>query len=499
MGVKAASIIIANWNGRHLLEQFLPSVLNAIRDCDEVIIVDNGSTDGSVEFLRTQFPQVRLITLPRNYGFSVANNLGALVAKHKIIVLLNNDMKPEKNFLEPMLEHFDDPNVFAVGAKLLRFDGSPDFTNRARLVVSGGVIFGISERDKGKLDLIKEPEEQFHAPGGGSAFDREKFLALGGFDPIFSPAYFEDMDLSLRALQKGWRIIYEPRSVIWHMVAQTGRVKARWFFELISYRNFWLYNFLNAPNFLWAGWQVSSLLKLLITEVLFSRFLTYHFSTLLLLTKWWGIVKRRYLTPPMTVGQLTSLLNFSHDEFQKTERQMDSLPDRPFVLLLAPAYEGDKFTLQMTANAVRQRWNLPVAIIARPLQTMQLKQDSIADIVIPFLSGSRQAPLHSFAQLANWLVKSPCQALVIPSQAHSPSKGKFILMGLIVGLRGKKPLWEWTGAEWKRYSFLGVAGRLFLLFVAFPFHFLLAIVLLSSVLVPHSAQLTFKALLKLCP
>ncbi|MFN3420403.1 MAG: glycosyltransferase family 2 protein [Armatimonadota bacterium] len=493
MGVKAASVVIANWNGRHLLERFLPSVLEAVRDCDEIIVVDNGSSDGSVELLKTQFPKVSLIALPRNYGFSVANNIGALAAKHEIIVLLNNDMKPEKGFLEPMLEHFDDPNVFAVSAKLLRFDGSPDFANRNRLVISGGFISVVCEQDEEKLSLVTKPEDQFHAPGGGTAFDRKKFLSLGGFDPIFSPAYFEDVDMSLRALQNGWRILYEPRSTIWHLGAQTGRIRPRWFFELLSFRNFWLYNFLHAPSFTWAGWQVSSLLRLLVTEALFGKFLTYHLSALMLLAKWWGVIKRRWDKPTMTVKQLVKLLSPLADENLEPSEQEDSLPEHPFVLLLSPAHEGDRKVLKATANAIREKWNLPVAIIARLSQSANLKRDGIADIVIPFLSGSPRSPLRNFAQLATWLTKSNCQALIIPSQAHSPSKGKFIMLGVIVSLWSKKPLLEWEEGKWRRYSVLRVIARLLFLLTALPSYFLLTVALLSSVLIPDLTRLTSKA------
>ncbi len=496
MGSKPVSIIIANWNGKHLLERFLPSVLDAVREGDEVIVVDNGSTDGSVEFLRVRFPQVRLIALPRNYGFSVANNLGALAAKHEIVVLLNNDMKPEKGFLEPMLEHFDDPSVFAVGAKLFRFDGSPDFSNRSRLVASGGFISVVCEWDEEELKLVTAPEEQFYASGGGVAFDRKKFLALGGFDLIFSPAYSEDVDLSLRALQRGWRIVYEPRSVIWHLGSQTGRVKARWFLELLSYRNFLLYNFLHAPNFVWAGWQISNLLRLLATEALFGEFLTYHTSAILLLAKWWGIVKRRFLKPPMAVGQLMKFLNFLPDESQRQNEWANSLPEHPFTLLLAPAYEGDKTALQVTANAARQHWKLPVAIIARPSQIPYLKRSNIADIVIPFVSGSHHAPLRSFSQLTSWLAKSPCKALIIPSKVRSPSKGKFILLGLIVSLWSKKPLWEWSEEGWKRFSVLSLVKRALILLVELPFYFLLTVTLLSAVSISDLVRLTFKGTLQ---
>src|SRR5579885_1932369 len=105
--MRHVSVVIANWNGKHLLERFLPSVLAALREGDEVIVVDNGSRDGSVTFLCEHFPSVRLVCLPKNYGFSVANNLGVLVARNDIVVLLNNDMQPQADFLAPLLEHFD--------------------------------------------------------------------------------------------------------------------------------------------------------------------------------------------------------------------------------------------------------------------------------------------------------------------------------------------------------------------------------------------------------
>lgn len=493
--MRFVSVVIANWNGRHLLEQSLPSVLAALREGDEVIIVDNGSQDDSVDFLLKHFPSVRLICLPKNYGFSIANNLGVLVAKNDIVVLLNNDMQPEADFLEPLLGHFDDPKVFAVGCKLLHPDGSPDHANRTRLIVSGGFLSITSERDAKRLSQITQPEEQVYAQGGGAAFDRHKFLELGGFDPIFSPAYFEDVDLSLRALQKGWRIIYEPRSIVWHLGAQTSRAKARWFLELVAFRNFWLCNLLSTPNLTWAGWQVADLIRLLLTEALFDKFLTYHLSAIMLLTKWWGVIKRRWAKPPMTTKQLVKLLNLTSNESGEPNGQMDSLPEYPFVLLLAPAYEGDKTVLQAAANAARQRWNFPVAIIARPSQTVFIKHNGIADLVIPFLRDSSLTPFRNFTQLAVWLTKSNCQAMVIPSQIRSPSKGKFIFLGFIAGLLGRKSLWEWDGRSWKRYSalrVLSVAGRFIVLLTALPLYFLLTIAFLSSVLIPDFARLTLK-------
>ncbi len=487
--MRQVSVIIVNWNGRHLLERFLPSVLAAVRDGDEVIIVDNGSRDGSVEFVRERFPSVRLVCLPKNYGFSVANNLGVKVARNDIVVLLNNDMAPEPDFLTPLLEHFDDPTVFAVGCKLLHPDGSPDHANRTRLVVSGGFLSIANERDAEKLRLITQPEEQAHAQGGGSAFDRRKFLELGGFDPIFSPAYFEDVDLSLRALQRGWRIIYEPRSIVWHLGGQTGRVRARWFFELLSFRNFWLYNLLNAPSFWWLGWQVGNLLRWLTTEALCGDFLTHNFAAMLLLLKWWGIVKRRWRQPLMSVEQLALLLQRYPTGLKQIKTDAQSLPSCPFVLLVAPAYEGDHVILQSAAMAIRERWHLPVAIIARPGQESYLLSHGIADIVIPFLPGSSQTSLDSMGALIRWLVQSQCKALVIPSPIFSPSKGKFALTGWLISCLSRRPLWEWRCGEWRKaFSLQFFVKRLLLLFIVLPFHFFLATALLAAEVVAKALR-----------
>mgnify|MGYP001626225127 CR=1 FL=1 len=479
---KSVSVVIANWNGKHLMEQFLPSVLNALRDCDEVIVVDNGSTDGSVEFLRENFPQVRLIRLPKNYGFSVANNIGVLAARNEVVVLLNNDMRPEEGFLEPLLSHFNDPTVFAVGAKLLHFDGSPDHANRTRLIVSGGFLSIAGERDSKQLNLITEPEEQAHAQGGGAAFDRKKFLELGGFDPIFSPAYFEDVDLSLRALQKGWRIVYEPRSIVWHLGGQTGKARARWFFELVSFRNFLIFNFLNAPTPWWLGWQMGSLTLWLMTEALCGDFLTYHLATLLTIPKWWGIVKRRWLNPLTSAEGLLKLLKPEHLGTSKQTAIPEPPPSHPFVLLIAPAYEGDKVVLKMAADAVRRKWRLPVALVIRPGQETFLSSYGIADKFITFLPGTISSQFHNFGQLVRWLLKSPCQALVIPAPSLSPSKGKFVAMGILVNLLGRKPLWEWRDGRWKQFSVWDILVRLPLLPITLGICFTLAIFLSLAIL-----------------
>src|SRR5579862_2533646 len=107
---RAASLVIPNWNGRDLLEKYLPAAIAALSDypLNEIIVVDNGSEDGSAQFLRERFPQVRVLALERNLGFGGGSNAGFRAAKNDIVILLNTDMRVERDFLQPLLNGFND-------------------------------------------------------------------------------------------------------------------------------------------------------------------------------------------------------------------------------------------------------------------------------------------------------------------------------------------------------------------------------------------------------
>jgi len=209
-----ASIVIPNWNGKDLLEKFLPTVLAACSPADEVIVVDNASSDGSAEFVERAFPQVRVLRMERNLGFGGGSNAGIRAARHRIAVLLNNDMRATADFLAPLLSGFTDDAVFAVSAQLF-------FSDPARRREETGLTVGSFE--KGFLRVRHDADEEmdrlypaFYAGGGSTAYDREKFLALGGFDPLFEPFYLEDTDLSFNAWRRGWKVLYQPASRLYH-------------------------------------------------------------------------------------------------------------------------------------------------------------------------------------------------------------------------------------------------------------------------------------------
>lgn len=209
-----ASIVIPNWNGRDLLEKYLQTVLAACSPSDEVMVVDNASSDGSAEFLRRNFPQVRVLALDRNHGFGGGANAGVRAARHRIVVLLNNDMRAAPDFLAPLLAGFTDEWVFAVSAQIF-------FSDSSRRREETGLTEGRFEKGFIRVrhvadDQIHRLYPTFYAGGGSTAYDREKFLQLGGFDPLFEPFYLEDTDLSYGAWRRGWKVLYQPKSCLYH-------------------------------------------------------------------------------------------------------------------------------------------------------------------------------------------------------------------------------------------------------------------------------------------
>ena len=212
----AASVVIPNWNGRDLLEKYLPSVIAALAGNveNEIVVVDNGSTDGSAEYLRTNFPQVNLQALPSNLGFGGGSNAGFRAAKNDIVVLLNSDMRVAPDFLVPLLEGFRDPDVFAVSCQIFFTDPNKlrEETGLTQAWWKDGSLRVRHRDDPAVTDLFP----CFYGGGGSCAFDRNKFLELGGFDPLLEPFYLEDTDLGYMAWKRGWKVLYQPRSIVFH-------------------------------------------------------------------------------------------------------------------------------------------------------------------------------------------------------------------------------------------------------------------------------------------
>ena len=233
------TLIITNWNGRELLKECLPSILKSVsydkKRSYEVMVVDDCSSDDSLEILKQEFPSVRAEKTPVNYGFHGANNYGAKLAQSATIMPMNNDIKLNEDSLFFLAEYFEDKDTFAVSGKFYGFDGTTFlYGNRGGYFQNGHFFLYEKEPDDSSQTLF--------ACGGAFMVDRQRFLQLGGFDPIYHPLYYEEIDLSYRALKRGWKVLYEPRSIAYHKVQSTiTRQEKKKQIGLISARNNYLF------------------------------------------------------------------------------------------------------------------------------------------------------------------------------------------------------------------------------------------------------------------
>ncbi len=242
----SASIVIPNWNGRDLLEKYLPSVVEAATRVpgSEVIVVDNGSTDGSAEFVREHFPGVRVLALPRNLGFGGGSNAGFQAAQHDIVVLLNSDMRVEPDFLAPLLAGFTDELVFSVSCQI--FFSDPNRVREETGLTETWWRHG-SLRVRHRNDpLIRDLYPCSYGGGGSCAYDRRKFFELGGFDELLAPFYMEDTDLGYLAWKRGWKTMYQPASVVYHEHRGTiGKRFSDAYIQGVLKKNFLLFTWKN--------------------------------------------------------------------------------------------------------------------------------------------------------------------------------------------------------------------------------------------------------------
>ena len=255
-----ASVVIPNWNGRDLLAKYLPSVIEAMQG-NEIIVVDNGSSDGSADFIRSTFPQVKLLALLQNLGFGGGSNAGFRAATNDVVVLLNSDMRVAPDFLAPLLEGFRDPEVFAVSCQIF-FSDPAKVREETGLTQAWWQDGGLRVRHRNDSE-IRDLYPCFYGGGGSCAFDRNKFLELGGFDHLLSPFYLEDTDLGFMAWKRGWKVLYQPRSIVYHEHRGTiGKKFSPEYIQGILKKNFLLFCWKNVHEwprllshfvFAWAG------------------------------------------------------------------------------------------------------------------------------------------------------------------------------------------------------------------------------------------------------
>lgn len=235
------SVVILNWNGRRHLERYLPSVVAHTEGDAEVVVADNGSTDDSLQWLRLNYPDVRVIRLDRNYGFAGGYNRALREVESEYVLLLNSDVEVTAGWWQPLVEVLDtESDVAAVAPKLLadmertKFEyagAAGGFIDYLGYPFCRGRILSNVEEDRGQYDNRRDI---FWASGAAMCCRRELFESLGGFDEDFF-AHMEEIDLQWRMQLAGWRIVVEPKSVVYHLGGGTLPASSRKIF--LNHRN----------------------------------------------------------------------------------------------------------------------------------------------------------------------------------------------------------------------------------------------------------------------
>ena len=223
--MKELAVIILNWNGRSLLERFIPAaVANTSESEVELIVADNGSDDDSVEWMRSNFPDVRLITFERNYGFAEGYNRAIAAIDHPYVTLLNSDVEVTPGWWQPILAFMKgNPDVGAVQPKImsLRSRNCFEYAGAAGGYLDAlgypycrGRLFDVTEEDRGQYD--GEPVDVAWASGACLTMPRRLYLDLGGLDPLFF-AHMEEIDLCCRVIRAGKRVCAISDSMVFHL------------------------------------------------------------------------------------------------------------------------------------------------------------------------------------------------------------------------------------------------------------------------------------------
>lgn len=244
------SVILPNYNGRSLLLSNIPSIVISLENakCDfEIIVVDDCSTDDSVDMLKKEFPFVKVIVNETNQGFSYTCNRGIFNAKNPILCIVNTDVTFTPDYFTNGISYFDDEHVFALKGDIINYQNTFDEVVSIEKVAQLFIKRGFLRFDK-KAEYIPnsftgEIGGQFVLLGCCFMCSRDKALELKGFDEIYSPFYWEDSDLALKALHKGFKLIYEPSCVVYHQTSSTiPNYRSKSQRKLVSNRNKFIFS-----------------------------------------------------------------------------------------------------------------------------------------------------------------------------------------------------------------------------------------------------------------
>ena len=245
--MKKVTVIIPNYNGKKFMEDCMEGLQSQGSQDFHVLFVDNGSTDGSVEFVRERYPELEILALDKNYGFSRAVNEGIQASKTPYVILLNNDTQVYPGYVEALVAALDtNPKAFSVSAKMIQMynPGLIDDAGDQYTVLGWAFQRGVAHSVK----RYTKPAQVFSACGGAAAYRRRVFEQIGYFDEKHF-AYLEDLDVGYRARLWGWQNLYAPEALVKHVGSGTSGSKYNDFKVRLAARNSIYLNYKNMPLF----------------------------------------------------------------------------------------------------------------------------------------------------------------------------------------------------------------------------------------------------------
>lgn len=239
------TVVIPNYNGKHFMKPCLESLEKQTCRDFKIIVVDNCSTDGSMEYMAEYYPNIEVLPLDKNYGFSHAVNIGIRHASTPYVILLNNDTTVDEHYIEEMIHAIErSPRIFSVSSKMIQMY-HPD------LIDSAGDLYtlmgwGVCRGTGRPTSNYTVPDNIFSACAGAAIYRRELFLKIGFFDEAHF-AYLEDIDVGYRAKIYGYRNVYCPTALVYHVGSGTSGSKYNSFKVKLSARNSVWLNYKNMP------------------------------------------------------------------------------------------------------------------------------------------------------------------------------------------------------------------------------------------------------------
>lgn len=265
------SVVIPNYNGQELLKENLPFIYSALREAGveyEVIVPDDASTDLSLEFLRTNYPQIKIVENKINRGFAPTANSGIFAATKELLFLVNSDVKLIGDYFNQQFRYFQKEDTFGVMGRIIGLDN-----DRIQDAAKQQYRFGL-KIGAGKNLIPKMTEKSLWFPtlylsGANALVDRKKLMELSGLDEIYAPFYGEDLDLCLRAWKVGWKCYYEHQAICRHpnsvTIMKYNKLKE---IRTIVYRNRFVMHAIHLEGIRKMAWNVQLLLQLPVKMIL---------------------------------------------------------------------------------------------------------------------------------------------------------------------------------------------------------------------------------------